>query len=314
MHAYAVPRLTVLSACPQPAAPSDDTLDRPRERLLSQGPDQIDDAELLAVVLGTGVRGTSATALAGRLLMEFGGLAGLARASPHALTDTAGIGLAQAARVVAAIAVGVRAVARCRRQQGGLHCAGDVHRRMWPRLSGYDQELFFVLSIDACNAVIAEHQIARGHLTGVQIHPRDVFHPLVAARAAAAVCVHNHPTGDPTPSDDDIVVTQRLKDAGELMGIPLLDHIIVSERGFTSIAEWTVGLGRDGRPYDPLRRPRPPNATPDDDLDDDVDRVSPPRRPPAAPAEAPQPAALPGASPPVPPARPPGVPPARGPS
>ena len=138
--------------------------------------------------------------------------------------------------------LGVRAVERTRARGDVLRCADDVHQRLWPRMAGLAQEVFYVVGIDARNVVLIEAEVARGHLTGVDVHPREVFRPLVRAGAAAAVCAHNHPSGDPTPSPPDLILTQRLKEAGELIGIPVIDHVVLADSGAVSIAEWLAGL------------------------------------------------------------------------
>jgi DNA repair protein RadC len=101
--------------------------------------------------------------------------------------------------------------------------------------------VFVVIGIDARNVVMVETEVARGHLTGVEVHPREVFRPLVRAGAAAGVCVHNHPSGDPTPSLPDLELTQRLRAAGDLLGIPIVDHVVLADGGAVSIAEWVAG-------------------------------------------------------------------------
>ena len=113
-----------------------------------------------------------------------------------------------------------------------------IRDRVRARLAGVPQELFLALAVDARNGLIDEVEVARGHLTSVEVHPREVFRPLIRAAAAAAVVVHNHPSGDPTPSSEDLVLTRRLRAVGELVGIPILDHVIVAGDQFRSIAEW----------------------------------------------------------------------------
>lgn len=238
--------LTSVPSAPLPAAervtalgePVDSVCHRPRERLLRGGVERVDDADLLALVLGTGTRGHSAGQVAARLLAQTGGVGGLTRAGPHELTIVDGIGPAQAARVVAALALGVRAVGHHRDRSDELISAADVHRRLWPRVVGRAQEAFFVVALDARSKIIAEVEVARGHLTGVEVHPREVFRPLVVAAAAAAVCAHNHPSGDPTPSPEDLLLTRRLCEVGDLIGIPIIDHVVIAEHGYASLAAW----------------------------------------------------------------------------
>lgn len=209
-----------------------------RERLVEDGCDRLTDLELIAVVLGTGTRGRRAIEVAGDLLTWTGGLAPLARARPRDLAQVSGVGLARAARLAAAFGLGLRAVVPRQPEPASLVDALDVYHRVWPRLAGLAQEVFLILAIDVRNVVLEEIEVARGSLTQVEVHPREVFRPLIRVGAAGAIAVHNHPSGDPTPSPDDLALTRRLREVGELIGIPLVDHVIVAERGCRSMAEW----------------------------------------------------------------------------
>ncbi len=232
--ATAAPAAVVADA---PCAPSD----RPRERCFSAGPDEVSDAELVGLVLGTGTRGRSATALAHELLAGTGSVAALGRARPQELARHVGIGPARAARLAAAFALGRRALTRDRARGAALVTAHDVYDHVWPLLAGLEQEVFMMVAIDARSVVIADLEIARGTLTGVEVHPREVFRPLIRIGATAAIAVHNHPSGDPTPSPEDVALTERLHNIGTLLGIPIIDHVIVAASGCTSVAAW---LGR----------------------------------------------------------------------
>lgn len=202
-----------------------------REQLIEDGAERLADAELIAVVLGT--RGTEVARAA---LAHCGGLRELARASPLELAAVTGVGPARATRLAAAFALGRRAVeARCRAP--AVAGPEDVFARAWPRVAGLRQEVFVALGLDARNRVVADVEVARGHLTGVEVHPREVFRPLIRAAAATAVVVHNHPSGDPAPSADDIALTERLRAAGDLIGIPLVDHVVVGDGAYVSLAE-----------------------------------------------------------------------------
>jgi DNA repair protein RadC len=211
---------------------------RPREHIHALGTDEASDVELLAAVLGTGVRGKSALELGRELLADTGGLSALGRAQPRDLVRHPGIGHANAARLAAAFELGRRLVAREAPRSPELRTPRDVPDHVWPRLAGATHEVFLMLALDAANGVIADIEIARGSLTGVEVHPREVFRPLICVGAAACVAVHNHPTGDPTPSAEDIALTERLRTVGALLGIPLTDHVIVAETGHASITEW----------------------------------------------------------------------------
>lgn len=209
----------------------------PRERLLAHGGERIGDAELIAVILGTGVRGRSAVVLAEEVLRAVGGLHALARASPRELVGLSGIGEARALRLAAAFHLGRRSVEGSRAASPQIISAGDVWKRLRGRVAGLPQEVFMVLGIDCKNGVLDEVEVARGTLTGVDVHPRDVFRPLIRMSAAAGVIAHNHPSGDPQPSKEDIALTRRLREIGMIIGIPIVDHIVLGTRGYTSIAE-----------------------------------------------------------------------------
>ena len=211
--------------------------DRPRERLLSWGGERVSDLDLIAILLGTGRPGRSAPDLALDLLRATGGLGALARASPRELATVSGIGDARAARLAAAFHLGRRALEHVALREPSVGNADDVYRRLRPRRAGMTQEICLLLALDARNAVLGELEIARGWLNGVDVHPREVFRPLVRMAAAAAVIVHNHPSGALEPSDADVELTRRLRAAGDVIGIPLLDHVIIADTGYRSLAE-----------------------------------------------------------------------------
>lgn len=208
----------------------------PRERLLTWGVDRLTDRELLALILGTGTRDRPVEQLAGEVLDRLGGLGGVAAASARELAGVDGIGPAQAARISAAISFGRRSLSPSP-IDAAVGSAADVYDRLGPRLNELAQEVFIVLALNAKNVVLAEIEVARGCLTGVDVHPREVFRPLIREAAAACVACHNHPSGDPEPSSDDFMLTRRLRGCGELLGIPVLDHVVVARGGYVSIAE-----------------------------------------------------------------------------
>jgi DNA repair protein RadC len=212
--------------------------ERPRERLLERGADALASSELLAVVLGSGVAGRSAAELGARLLEHAGGLVPLSRAGARELATVHGIGLARATRLAAAFQLGHRAIAEPL-PDPIVRNAFDIYRYLQPRLRGLLQEVFVVVALDARNAVLSDVEIARGSLTGVAVHPREVFRPLIRMAAAGAVVAHNHPSGDPTPSADDLALTRRLRRAGDLLGIPVLDHVVIGAQSYTSIGDLT---------------------------------------------------------------------------
>jgi DNA repair protein RadC len=212
--------------------------DRPRERFLSWGGERLSDSDLIAILLGTGRRGKSAPELAFDLLRSTGGLGALSRASPQELALISGIGAARAARIGAAFHLGRRAIEQVTIRQGTVHSADDVYRRLKPRLVDLTQEICIVIGLDTRNAVLAEIEVARGWLGGVEVYPREVFRPLIRIAAAGAVIVHNHPTGALDPSDEDLELTRRMRAAGEVIGIPIVDHVIIADTGYRSLAEY----------------------------------------------------------------------------
>lgn len=221
---------------PLPVRIDQGTRDRPRERMLEHGVDRVATDELIALVLGAGTRGRPALAVARDLLAGAGGLTGLSRAPARELVGVAGIGAARASRLAAAFDLGRRAL-EVSAPEPPLRSPEQVYLRLRPRLIGLAQELFIVLALDVRHTVLAEIEVARGCLTGVDVHPREVFRPLIRASAAAAVVAHNHPSGDPGPSEDDLLLTRRLKEVGDIVGIPVLDHVVIGSSGYVSIMQ-----------------------------------------------------------------------------
>lgn len=211
--------------------------ERPRERMWRTGTCELGDADLLAVVLGTGVRDRPAQTVAADLVRVAGGVGQLSRASPRELVQVAGIGMAHAVRVAAAFELGRRALDATHHRET-LSCAEDVFRVVAPRVAGLQQEVFIVVGVDVRNGLLDVVEVARGSVVGVEVHPREVFRPLIRMSAAGGVLVHNHPSGDPTPSHEDIALTRRLREVGSLLGIPIIDHVVIGDRCFHSIAEW----------------------------------------------------------------------------
>jgi DNA repair protein RadC len=210
---------------------------RPRERFTARGADQLTDSELLAILLGAGTRGNGALDVANELLRRCGGLAGVAQAGTRELCDQRGVGPARAMVVQAALELGRRAVAARPERGQRLAGASDVWTYFRARLAPLRVEEFWAVALDVRHRVQTEVCLARGSLTGVEVHPRDVFRPLIRNAAAAVIFCHNHPSGDPTPSRQDIELTTRLREVGELCGIPVLDHVVVAFDGYASIAE-----------------------------------------------------------------------------
>ena len=175
--------------------------------------------------------------MARKLLDTFGGLAGLRRASVRELTSVQGVGPVTAARIQAALVLGRRAVEVVRELPGPYLGARDVFEYLRPRVAHSEKETFYVLLLDSKNKLIREEVVSVGTLTASLVHPREVFCPAVREAAAAIIVAHNHPSGDATPSAEDLEVTARLRKAGELIGIPLLDHVIIGAGRYVSLAE-----------------------------------------------------------------------------
>ena len=195
------------------------------------------DAELLSILLGTGTRKRPAIDVASSLVRSAGGVAALSRASPRELAQVTGVGSMRATRIAAAFELGRRAI-ESESPRALLADAADVYRIIQPRVAGLAQEKFFVIGIDIRNGLLDVVEVGRGSVHTVEVHPREVFRPLIRMAAAGGVLVHNHPTGDPTPSGDDIELTRKLRAVGDVLGIPIIDHVVVGNAQFRSIAEW----------------------------------------------------------------------------
>ncbi|MAI79765.1 MAG: hypothetical protein CL917_12540 [Deltaproteobacteria bacterium] len=210
----------------------------PRERLERLGVSSLSDAELTSLVLRTGVRHLDVLSLAQVLLSDVGGIQGLAALSLRQLTMHFGLGRAKSASLLAAWELGNRLASSPQLDPGVpiLH-PQDVHRHFFQRLRRLREEHCFVLILDGRNRVIRESQVSVGTLTSSLVHPREVFRVAVRDAAASLILVHNHPSGDPAPSRQDLDMTRRLVEVGHLLGIRLVDHIIVAESGFYSFRE-----------------------------------------------------------------------------
>ena len=230
----------------------------PQERLQRYGPGPLSERELLALVIGS----QGASALADRVLDLSGGqLRRLAQVDPGRLVGIRGIGRASASRIVAGIELG-RRVGSARAVHGKpVTGPGDVHEIFAPTLADLAHEEFHILLLNSQNAPICQRQVTRGILDASLIHPREVFRDAIVLRAAALILVHNHPSGNPEPSPEDLRVTRQLGAAGEQIGIPVLDHIIVAGGAFESLAGRSM-MGAGAGPgvaeralggYDPLR-------------------------------------------------------------
>lgn len=210
--------------------------DRPRERLLARGPSCLSDAELLAILLGSGRPGQNVVEIAHDLLARLGDLRTLAGSAEAELCSLPGVGPARAATIQAAVELG-RRVTGLRPERGRfLSNSADVWTHYRARLGASPVEEFWMLALDVRHRLLFESCVARGSLTGVEVHPREVFRTLIRGAAASVIFCHNHPSGDPAPSRQDLELTTRLRQVGELCGITVLDHVIVASDGFVSLA------------------------------------------------------------------------------
>lgn len=220
-----------------PPRKAQDPDERPRERLAARGSSSLTDTEIVALLLSGGSRGRSAVDVAAALLERLGGLRGLAAATPAELRAEPGVGAARSSVVAAACELARRNLGLQPTPGQPIASGAAVFAHLRARLALAPVEEFWLLGLDARHRIRQELCAARGSLTGVDVHPRDVFRPLIRAGAAAAIFCHNHPSGDPTPSAEDVELTSRLRQVGELVGIRVLDHVVVATGGFVSLAE-----------------------------------------------------------------------------
>ncbi len=210
--------------------------ERPRERLVEVGERQLGNEELVALILRTGSAHESVLDLARRLLSEFGGFHGLADATFAELKAIAGMGTAKICELKAAVEIG-RRMTMAPRQGLVIRTPRDVEAFLGNELRQLTQEVFVVLSLNSKNQLAGKDYATTGTLNSSLVHPREVFKIAVRRSAASIVVVHNHPSGDPQPSREDNEVTRRLGEAGKLMGIELLDHIIIGDGRYVSLRE-----------------------------------------------------------------------------
>jgi DNA repair protein RadC len=209
----------------------------PRERLLGSGPEPLSNAELLALVAGRGADEAASLGLATRLLAASGGLAGLRRASRHDLLETPGMGVAKSCAVLAAIELGKRLAVARGPERPVVGSPRDAEALLRGRLADLDREHFVCVLLDTKNRVISSPTVSIGTLSASLVHPREAFKPALRASAANVLFAHNHPSGDVAPSAEDRTVTRRLRDAGELLGVEVLDHVILGDGGMFSFKE-----------------------------------------------------------------------------
>ena len=219
-----------------------DPADQPREKLQRHGPSLLSDAELVAIVLRTGTRTqagpVSAVQLGQALVREHRSLYGLARRALKELTRVPGIGPAKAAVLQAAFEIGRRVESqRNGSERVQVTCPDDVAAVYGPLMRDLKKEIFKVVHLNTANVILGDYTVSEGGLAASIVEPRAVFERAILDNAASVICLHNHPSGNPEPSRQDVRVTRQLVEAGQLMGIPVHDHLIIAGTTFTSLAE-----------------------------------------------------------------------------
>lgn len=210
--------------------------ERPRERLQRHGAEALSTSELIALLMGSGSQGESVMLTAQKLLSQFGNLQNIAQASVEELSHIKGIGVAKATKLKAAFELGRRLEdPDYQNKASPVQSPEEAYKSIQEKLKGKKKEYFYVLCLDTRNRVHNKKQVSMGNLDSSIVHPREVFKDAIASLAASVIFVHNHPSGDLEPSSEDVNLTRRLVEAGDLLGIPVLDHIIVSDMGYTSL-------------------------------------------------------------------------------
>jgi len=205
--------------------------------MMQFGAEALSHTELLAILLRTGTRSESAVHLAGRILQSCGSLAGLVDMSLEELTAIRGIGPAKAVQLRAGIELGRRLSREGRETRLTVRRPQDAADYLMEELRYLKKEHFICLFLNTKNQLIAQETLSVGTLNASLVHPREVFRAAIKCSSASLICVHNHPSGDPTPSPEDVALTRRLVEAGELVGIDVLDHIVIGEQQFISLKE-----------------------------------------------------------------------------
>ncbi|SFP74123.1 DNA repair protein RadC [Salibacterium halotolerans] len=211
--------------------------ERPREKMAKFGAEQLSNQELLAVLIRSGTKEESVLQLSQRLLYDFDGLFMLKDATVEELQTIKGIGAAKALELRAAIELGRRIYTYHEEERWVIRSPEDVSGLVMEEMRFLTQEHFVILCLNTKNQVIHKQTLFIGSLNSSIVHPREVFKEALRRSAAAVICVHNHPSGDPGPSREDIDVTKRLMESGQILGIDVLDHIIIGDRRFTSLKE-----------------------------------------------------------------------------
>jgi DNA repair protein RadC len=219
-----------------------DEEERPRERLAKLGPQSLTTAELLAILLRVGVVGETSVQVGQRLLQTFGGIAGLHRASFAELSNQKGVKLAKAAQIKAAIELGRRLVQESPEERPSVHSPADAAELVQYEMSALEQEELRVVLLDTRNHLLHIETVYRGSVNSSQVRIAEIFKAAIRRNAPSLIVIHNHPSGDPTPSPDDVAITRLIMQAGEILDVKLLDHIIIGNGRFVSLKERGLGF------------------------------------------------------------------------
>lgn len=218
--------------------------DRPRERLKNHGPSALTSEELIAVILGTGSKKEPVLQLARHLLQKFESMKGLSEATLEELLTVSGIGLAKALKLMAAFSLTKRCEEMSQKVMPLVRTPQDAYRLSLPHIKDGKREICLVILLDVQRKLIGVETVSIGTLTRTLVHPREVLFPAIRRKAHSLIVVHNHPSGDPTPSEDDYQVTEQLREAAWLVSIPLLDHVIVCQNRYYSFLEGGYNFNR----------------------------------------------------------------------
>lgn len=216
--------------------------DRPRERLAALGPQALTNAELLAILLRVGVQGENAVEVGQRLLKKFNGLNGLHRAPFKELMDQHGLGEAKAAQIKAAIELGRRLTLETPQERPAINSPADAAALIQYEMSALEQEHLRVILLDRRNRVLEVIEVYKGSVNSSQVRVGELFKDAIRANASAIIVAHNHPSGDPTPSPDDVAVTRAIMQAGKLLDIGVLDHLVIGSGKWVSLKERGLGF------------------------------------------------------------------------
>jgi len=216
--------------------------DRPRERLANLGPQALSNAELIAILLRVGVTGENAVQMGQRLLNKFHGLSGLHRAPFKDLVDQHGLGEAKASQIKAAIELGRRLTLEAPEERAAINSPADAAALVQYEMSALEQEHMRVILLDRRNRVLETVEIYKGSVNSSQVRVGEVFKEAIRKNASALIVVHNHPSGDPTPSPDDVAVTRAIVQAGKLLDVEVLDHLVIGQGRWVSLKERGLGF------------------------------------------------------------------------